>query len=528
MTAYLSQPAPASSEAESILHPEEKAVPAVVEQAIQLARTAQTDWASCSIKHRLSILRKLRHTLAESAESIAASVERENHRTMAETLSAEVMPTLEAIRFLEKRASKLLATRRERRGRPIWLMGTSLEIQREPFGIVLIIAPSNYPFMLPAIQALQALAAGNAVLVKPAVGCSQPMHELQRFAESVGLPKGVLQVLDESPETAQTAIAIGVDKIILTGSAATGKKVAALAAKHLTPAEMELSGCDSCYVLPSADIERTARALAFGMTLNAGQTCIAPRRVFVSRDRVESLLEALKAQLSLRIKPVTLTGPHLDRVRQALDQAEANGALLHAGGFDEQGLLHPTIVTAQISDLAILRDDLFAPVICLCPVDSIKQARELDNHCPYALGSSIFGQEQEARELAKQIDAGCVTINDLIVPISDPRLPFSPRHQSGFGVTRGEEGLLAMTRIKAITHQRLKQPPHFDLPRHDDAAFFSTAIRAFHSQTIWRRLASFWQLIPMLRQRASQPSHTKASPPQQSSQSESLTKETKP
>ena len=207
------------------------------------------------------------------------------HRTVADTLVSEVLPLAEACRFLEREARWILAPQRlSTHTRPFWLRRVTAETRREPLGVVLIIAPANYPLFLPGVQALQALAAGNAVLWKPAPGGMAAAEALRDVLVGCGLDPALLQLLDESPQAAADAIAAGVDKVFLTGSAATGTAVLSQLAAHCTPAVMELSGCDAVFVLPGAAVDRAAAALAFGLRFNGSATCMAPRRLFLVGD----------------------------------------------------------------------------------------------------------------------------------------------------------------------------------------------------------------------------------------------------
>lgn len=369
-------------------------------------------------------------------------------RSAAESLSAEVLPLAEACRFLEREAAGLLAPRRlGARGRPVWLFGVAAEVRREPFGTVLIVGPSNYPLLLPGVQALQALTAGNAVLVKPAPGCSAPMERLADWLAEAGLPDGLFQLLDESPDAVSDAIAAGIDKLVLTGSAGTGRAVARQLGEALVPSTMELSGNDAVFVLPGADLGTVARALAFGLRLNGSATCIAPRRVFVPRALAAALEDAMTRSVAA-IPPAAVP--------------------------------LPLIVADARPGMALLREELFAPILSLVPVRDMAEALEAAAQSPYALGASVFGPEAEACALAGRLDAGTVTVNDLIVPTADPRLPFGGRRASGWGVTRGAEGLLEMTRVKTVSVRRGRRLPHTDPPRDGDAALMLAALRLLH------------------------------------------------
>ena len=196
----------------------------------------------------------------------------------AETLAGELIPLADACKFLENEAERILAPRRiSNRRRPLWLGRVSVALQREPFGTVLIVGAANYPLFLPGVQALQALVAGNSVLIKPGRGASAAAQALVNTFCGAGLDPSLVQVLPEDVAWVASAVEAGVDKVVLTGSAETGCRVQSLLATSLTPATMELSGCDAVFVLESADLDRVARCLAFGLRFNGSATCIAPR-----------------------------------------------------------------------------------------------------------------------------------------------------------------------------------------------------------------------------------------------------------
>jgi acyl-CoA reductase-like NAD-dependent aldehyde dehydrogenase len=385
------------------------------------SRAAQAEWAARPLRDRLRIVRAVRHGIAARSAGLVRAAGRGTARPEAEILSSEIVPLADACRFLERQAPRLLATRRlGAEGRPAWLAGVEAEVRREPLGLILVIAPSNYPLFLPGVQTLQALAAGNAVLWKPGQGGAAAAAGFAAILDEAGLPAGLLSILPEEPEAARRAIAAGVDKVLLTGSAATGREVLAGLAHHLVPAVAELSGEDPLFVLPGADLDRVARALRFGRTLNQGETCIAPRRLFAHR----SLAPALEARLAVL----------------ALD---------------------PPIPVSLFSTLA----------------EALAEA----GRSPYALGASIFGPEAAAVALAAGVRAGVVVINDLIVPTADPRLPFGGRGESGFGVTRGAEGLLELTALKVVAARRGRRLFHLEDPHPRDADLFRAYLALTHA-----------------------------------------------
>lgn len=441
----------------------------------------KSSWSEGEIGGRLSIVRRIRHRLAAGADDLVRDLATRPGRGASESLSAEILPLAEACRFLEREAARLLAPRRlGRRGRPVWLFGVEAEVRREPFGSILIVGPSNYPLLLPGVQALQALAAGNAVLVKPAPGCAAPMERLAGWLKEAGLPDGLFRVLDESPDAVAGAIAAGIGKLVLTGSAGTGRAVAGQLANALVPSTMELSGNDAVFVLPGADVALVARALAFGLRFNGSATCIAPRRVFVPRALAAELEDALRRAVAA-IPPATVPLPVRRRLDGLVHAAVAEGArVLGALPGDADPAMAPLILADARPDMALLREELFAPVLSLVPVRDLDEALEGAARSPYALGASVFGPEAVACALAGRLDVGTVTVNDLIVPTADPRVPFGGRRASGWGVTRGAEGLLEMTRVKTVSVRRGRRHPHFEPPREGDAALMLAALRLLH------------------------------------------------
>jgi acyl-CoA reductase-like NAD-dependent aldehyde dehydrogenase len=459
---------------------------------VEFARTAQQAWATTPVAYRLRILRKFRHALAESAEDLAASVPCERpgslHRTIADTLVCEVLPLAEACRFLEREASAILSPKKQgTRNRPFWLRGVATEIYREPLGVVLLIAPSNYPLFLPGVQALQALAAGNAVLWKPAPGGTAVARALRLMLVAAGADPLLLQIQDESPATATATIHAGVDKVFLTGSETTGRVVLHDLAETITPSVMELSGCDAVFVLESADLNRVVAALTFGMRLNGSATCMAPRRIFATGTVANKLAGHLATALD-QLDPVQVPESTSNLLQELMFDAESSGAKFFLNGFDaathtEGGgtLLYPTLVVRATPDMRIAQTDVFAPVLSIIEVANWEEALAANRRCPYALTAAIFGERSQAQRLASRIHAGSVLINDVIVSTADPRAPFTGRKRSGFGSTRGREGLLEMTAIKTVQTQSATDlrayTPH--TPHHE--SFFAGYLRMVHS-----------------------------------------------
>ncbi|MEP6936584.1 MAG: aldehyde dehydrogenase family protein, partial [Chthoniobacterales bacterium] len=344
---------------------EDELIQCRVEQAIASARVAQRNWAALPFPQRLQIIRRTRSFIADEAVLLAEAANRIRQRPLAEILSAEVLPLAHACRFLERESGRIVKTRCVgSRGRPLWLTGVASEVRREAHGVVLIIGASNYPLFLPAVQMLQALVAGNAVLLKPGVGGSLAADAFADILRRAGTPSNLVQVLAESPTAAQSAIALGVDKVVFTGSATTGEAVLAQCAQTLTPAIVELSGCDAMFVRADAEIELVIRAIQFGLRLNNGATCIAPRRVFVHRTLATELEERLRAAA---LESSTIVHAQLS---QCVTEALLDGADLIQGNIQPNGrfVSVPLMVGSVTPSMRLTREDIFAPVLALITV----------------------------------------------------------------------------------------------------------------------------------------------------------------
>ena len=459
------------------------------------SRTAQSTWASVSLRERGERLGRLRQLLVEHAVGLAQEIALVRNCSAAEAIVTELHPLADALRFLEKNMTRLLGPRRlGRRGRPVWLGGVDSEIQRAPHGLVLVIGPGNYPVLLTAIPALQAIAAGNAVWIKPAPGCSAALDLLQQLLTRSRIAPELLTILPDTVEAAQAAIAAKPDKVVFTGSAETGRKILEQLAPQLTPATMELSGCDAVFIRDDADLDLAARALAFGITLNRGATCIAPRRVFVPGQHLVSLGQKLAAELAVR-DPIELPATGAKWLPTVL-AALADGALLVNGKIRPTAIAGPLVLTHARPEMRVLREDTFAPVMSLVPVTSDEAALRANARCPYALGASVFSRNLiAARDLANRIRAGSVIINDLIVPTADPRLPFGGVGESGFGVTRGAEGLLEMTFPKAIIHNASRRRLHYQAISERETPLFAALLELAHGRGWGQRARALGALV---------------------------------
>ncbi len=432
---------------------------------------AQLAWSQLPIKKRLAKIDNLRSLLVENRVQLSEAIDLPMRQGYRETLTTEILPLADSILWLKQRARRILQPRYSRwRLTPLWLGRISSTVHRVPHGLVLIVGPSNYPLLLTGIPMMQALAAGNGVVLKPAPGAERITQLLVKLAEEAGIPEGLIVLLDSEIAAAKGAIEAGVDKVVLTGSSLTGRKVLHQLADSLTPATLELSGCDAVYVLPGADMGRVCDLLLFGLQLNGGATCMSPRRVFVTRKACEVFHRLLGERMKAHADWSTVISQEMhQRIYAGVQDALAKGAKL----FESEPLKKPPqqetsspirmgafVLTDATPDMELCSADIFAPITMIIPVDNWADALQSDSHCSYALSASLYGPLEDALRITRYISAGSITINDTIVPTIDPQLPFGGRGESGYGVTRGDEGLLEMTVPKVVSVRKGNWLPH--------------------------------------------------------------------
>ena len=334
--------------------------------------------------------------LVQECDALCAAVHRDVGKTPAEVLGSEVLPTADACRFLLRQAPRSCGRAGCRRGSVRCGCGdkpTSSTVGRAAWwgslgrGII--------PLFLNAVQILQALLAGNAVVWKPSELTSHFAPLLHQLLLQAGFPPAVVQMLPATREMGPVLAEAAVDHVVFTGSAAVGRKLAARLGERLISSTMELSGCDAQFVLADADVALAARAAWFGCTINRGQTCIAVRRAFVHRTLYSPFCEALRALADGAPAAPLLMPSQVQQARRLLADALGAGArLLNEAAPGETGACRPMIVIDATPEMALCREPAFAPVMAVLPFDSVEEALRQESICPFALGASIFTRRQ--------------------------------------------------------------------------------------------------------------------------------------
>jgi len=492
-------------------------------EAIQRVRRAQGLWQQTSLKDRSKRVARFASAVVEHRKALADGVVYPSRSSYLETISAELIPLAETAHWLGIHAGRILKTRKTSRfSTPMWLGSLDSQIQRVPRGVVLILGTWNYPIFLTGSQMLHAIVAGNGVILKPAPGCQEITSKLAQMCVECGIPEDLVQVIGVSVQDGKSAMELGVDHVVMTGSSRSGRRVLEQSIANLCSSTLELSGCDGVIVLPSADLKRVTKLLRFGLRLNGGATCIAPRRILVHESMIGAFTKMLKQELCQPAgQPwgTSMTSASYEQLKPLVEMAIAQGARLLVDWTCDpttgktldypQPETHwipsgPVVLENVTPQMDIYGLDIFAPLMTIVPVRDIEQAIDYNERCKYGLCVSVFGEHSQATQIASRIRAGSVILNDLIVPTADPRLPFGGRGESGFGVTRGEEGLLEMTIPRVISSRRGKWLPHSDLPQPRDEQLLDSLLQFAHSGGWAQRFTGLRSLIASFRTKSNQ------------------------
>ncbi|MFO0908624.1 MAG: aldehyde dehydrogenase family protein [Isosphaeraceae bacterium] len=435
-------------------------------ECVARARRVQPAWRSTSWSDRKAVLRTIWRRLAAEGDDWAVAIRDEIGKPASEALAGDVIPTLDAARWTVRHGGGALASERLGAGHQRLLQIPTARLTHEPVGVIGMIGTWNYPLFLNATPILQALAAGNAVVWKPSELASWTGQRLQRCLEESGVPTGLVQAVYGGADVGRALVAAGIDKGFFTGGVENGRRVLAALGERGVPAVAELSGFDPALVLPDAPREAMIPTLAWASFLGAGQTCVAIKRVYVVGDPRPWAEDLGSVARSLRVgnpaeSPVDM-GPLIsesarNRFDHQIQSARAQGAQLIEGGAAVPGpgwFYRPTVLLAEGPEAEKTLAGAFGPVVIVRGVPNPAAAIEAANSSVYALGASVWAKDRRlARDVAAQLQAGMVTINEAVTPTMHASAPFGGTRASGFGRTHGVWGLREFT-YPRVTYER--------------------------------------------------------------------------
>lgn len=433
--------------------------------AVARARQVQLWWSRLPLLRRGTLLRRLAQLLCDEREALARVITAESGKPLQEALLNDVMVAADAAVFCAYNAASVLRPQEIPHGNP-GLRFKRGQLSFEPLGVIGIISPWNYPLSIPAADVFAALATGNTVVLKPSELTPQTALELETIlnraldAEGLNMLPRPLQVITGLGPTGAALVSSDIDKLIFTGSVATGRRVAVAAANRLLPVVLELGGKDAMIVLNDADLETASSAAVWGSMMNAGQTCISVERCYVDRRIYSRFLDLCAKKIS-KIKvgdgslPETDLGPLISEaqfqiVERQVSEARALGATVHVGGapMPELGsnFYAPTLITDVDPSMSLMREETFGPVLPVTPFSTDEEAIRLANDSEFGLAASVWGKTGHATKVARRIDAGSVLVNDLITGFAVSAAPHGGLKKSGIGRTHGRLGMAEMVR----------------------------------------------------------------------------------
>jgi succinate-semialdehyde dehydrogenase/glutarate-semialdehyde dehydrogenase len=483
-----------------------------VSLVVEHARHAQQSWARIPVRERCAQLERLAQVLYARRREVAEVVTRESGKPLVESLFADVLVSIDSIRWLARHAPRLLAPERVPHHHFVFKSKKGW-VEFQPWGVVAVISPWNYPFAIPLAAVVPAVAAGNSVVVKPSElvpWCGALLGEL---FDQANFPADLVQVIQGPAELGAALIEAGPDKVLFTGSVGNGRRVAEACARRLIPSVLELGGKDAMIVLSDADLEAASSAAVWGSFTNCGQACLSVERVYVEpgvAGRFSELCveKTRKLRLGSGLDPNVEIGPmiskaHLERVERQLKDAVARGASILIGGRRRPDLgpsfLEPAVVASVDSSMLLMQEETFGPVLAIAAVSDAEEALGLANSSPFGLGASVWtGDLRRGESLARRLRGGSAMVNDVITCYGIAEAPHGGTGASGWGRTHARVGLLEMTQPKYVDVERLARWPKpwwfgYDAKLLDLAEGFIDALFGPDLGSRWRGFRKAWR-----------------------------------
>lgn len=419
--------------------------PNEVDEAVGRARAAQPAWAARTFAQRAEVMFRARHWLIANRRKMVRTLVAETGKPWEDALNVEIVYVADALGFWARRAHRYLRDERVRAHSP-FLVGNRLAIVRRPYGVVGVIGPWNYPLILCFGDAIPALMAGNAAVLKPSELTPLSTLLMAEGMLEAGLPEDVMPVVTGERATG-SALVDAVDMVQFTGSTATGKNVMARAAQTLTPVSLELGGKDPMIVLADADLDRAADAACWYGLCDAGQCCWSVERIYVEEPVYQAFLDRLLTRVKA-LRTGVPNGPgtveigalsseaQLRIVEEHVDDARRLGARVLTGGSRVGGGGHcyePTVLVDVNHRMRAMREETFGPTLPIMKVADAEEAITLANDSAYGLNSSVWTRDRQRGErIARRLKAGNACVNDVCSPawrsnchLGEPAIPAS-------------------------------------------------------------------------------------------------------
>jgi acyl-CoA reductase-like NAD-dependent aldehyde dehydrogenase len=443
--------------------------PDAVRQAVARSRAAQVRWGKSTFEERRKLLRLIMAHVLDHSDELVDLVVKDAGKTRENAILGEVWPVCEKMRWTIANGEKHLAPERMSSG---LFMHKKATVLYQPLGVIGVICPWNYPLQNVLGPTIPALFAGNGVVVKVSEQVAWSSERIQRIfdeaLDALGYSRDLVRIVNGYGATGAALVKSGVDKIVFTGSVENGRRILEGSVENITPVILELGGKDPFIVCEDAHLEQAVHAVLSGVYIAAGQNCMSAERVLVHDSIYDRFLARVVEEVGkLRVgSPLdetvdmgAIVSPQqVDIVERLVNDALLKGAKAVVGGKRRKGrgqFFEPTVLTGVKTDMLIMKEELFGPVMCVMRYGSEDEAIEIANGTRFGLGSTVMSKDSaRARRLAERLRVGSCTINDFGFTYMAQDLPFGGVDASGFGRLNGREGLRACTNSKAILEDR--------------------------------------------------------------------------
>jgi acyl-CoA reductase-like NAD-dependent aldehyde dehydrogenase len=446
-----------------------------VRSAVVNSRAAFQSWRKTSFAQRRALVMKARDVILAQVGELATLISAESGKPAAEAISMEIAPVLDLMQYFARNTEKLL--RPKRRGIGIYAtMGRSSRIVYQPLGVVAVIPAWNYPFSIPLGEATMALMAGNTVVIKPSELTPLIGLTIGEIFEKAGAPKDILQIVTGDGRTGAALVDAAPDKIMFTGSVATGKKIAEAAAKNLTSVVLELGGKDAMIVFEDANLDLAAGAAIWGAFCNSGQSCSSVERLYVQEGTAKALTDLIVERTKkLKQGPgteedVSIGAMSSERqikiVEDHVEDFRREGATILTGGKRSEDLngelfYEPTVITGVSNEMRAMQEETFGPTLPIATFKTEEEAIRLANDSEFGLTASVWTRDlRKGERVARQIEAGSVCVNEVLYTHGIGQTPWGGFKNSGRGRTHGVEGLMELVQPQHIHVNRLAVLPN--------------------------------------------------------------------
>ncbi len=486
-------------------------------RAVEAAKRAFPSWRDFPLQEKQKIFLKAKEILLRRSSEIAELITLEKGTPQLESLTVEVFTILEALDYYGRNQKRSLAPRKVRPHVPLFAH-KKCRYLFQPLGPSMVISPWNFPFMIPFLDIISELTAGNTVVFRPSTSTPFTGLAVGEIMMEAGLPAGVLNTVPcRVPQAEEMLVNPVVQSVNFTGSVSVGKRIMELASRNLTKIVLELGGKDPMIVLRDADLELAARGAVWEAFMNTGQSCASVERVYIEsqvaeefKRRVVELTAALRVgnpmDPGVDLGPMENTG-QLKLVEEHVREAREKGAQVLCGGERLTRLpgyfYAPTVLTGVDHTMKVMTEETFGPVLPIMAVSDVEEAIALANDSHYGLTASVWTRNKKlASRVAERLETGGVTVNDHMITFNEPKAIWGGVKQTGQGRTHGPYGLLELVNVKFVSadFSKTKTKQWWYPYREEGLRLMENTLPLLHHRRFWTRLKSLLSLVPRIRE----------------------------